>query len=494
MRKLSTGNKTRFTIFTIIIIGIVIVLLIFLSKALQFEKEIYTISKEVALYDKDYEYVSLTSDAIIEKKWTGKYYLTEPETIQSYDLGTSVVAFDTIKNRLNLYGTFFEVGLDGEVSKRTKNTEISDLLNSKLYKIEDRKYLIVAQDISNTTQTIVTENYLIIIIDKSGNTLLLNNKMNIKTINALVLETDLFQFDVANEKLLVGDEKIDLKKIIGSTNQYVEPVKKVETENTEQGNQNNSGRFATSSTSTSVTIGSPTTAIINSNTGATNTGTSITSPTTSTPVTKPTSSNSNVTNNNEEKSNQRAISNVKSVNLRSVNPGETYIDVQYSVIDPENEYQVVYILITGDNMNKMIALDKSKDFYKITDLTQNTDYTLTLGYKLIKSDSTIEEVQEDIINVKTQKLQGILKITKVTENKIYFNLKLDKNSSYDNAKVSITINGNKLKKQISVDTGHAIQTNGWTSSIEKTEEMIGKLTLTLEGVEDLKLTTSAQIY
>ena len=149
MRKLSAGNKTRFVIFTLIIISIILVLLIILNKTLNLEKEKYAIEKDVVTYDKDYEYVSLTTDAVIQKKWTGRYYLNELETGLSYDLGTSAVTYNPIKNKLNLYGTFFEVALDGEVTRTTKNVEISNILDSKIYKIEDRKYLIVSKNISN---------------------------------------------------------------------------------------------------------------------------------------------------------------------------------------------------------------------------------------------------------------------------------------------------------------------------------------------------------
>lgn len=72
MRNLSEGNKTKFTMFAVIIIGIIAILLFFLSKALGFDKEIYEISKDTSIYDANYEYIDLTSDATIEKKWTRK--------------------------------------------------------------------------------------------------------------------------------------------------------------------------------------------------------------------------------------------------------------------------------------------------------------------------------------------------------------------------------------------------------------------------------------
>lgn len=47
----------------------------------------------------------------------------------------------------------------------------------------------------------------------------------------MIISTDDFKFDVANEILTYNDENINLKKIIGSTNEYV----KREEENTTEG-------------------------------------------------------------------------------------------------------------------------------------------------------------------------------------------------------------------------------------------------------------------
>lgn len=483
MRKLSAGNKTRFTIFALIIISTILVLIIILNKALTFQKEEYAVEKDIVTYDKEYEYVSLTSDAIIQKKWTGKYYLNEPETGLSYELGTSAVTYNPIKNKLNLYGTFFEVALDGEVTKTNKNIEVSDMLNSKLYKIEDRKYLIVSRNISNENGSLTAENYLMVVIDKSGNTLLLNNTIDVKTINAIVLETDTFKFDVANEKLIYDETIIDLKKIIGSSNEYVQPEPKEE-EKEEENNNNGNGTTinvggSNSQSSTNVTV----------NVGG-STGTNGSTPSGSTGTNNGANTNNQTNNTNQNNATQV----IKSVSLRSVTPGATYLDVSYLITDPQGQYQVVYLSIDGGGYVDNISLDKTKDFYRIIGLSPNTEYTVSLGYKVMKSDATVEEITEDVLNVKTLKLQGNLSITKVTEKEIYFNLKIDNSSKYDNAKLYVYINDTKQNSYIEVNIEQAISQAGWTSSIERTDDMVGKITLSLQDVEDVELTTSAQIY
>ncbi len=75
-----------------------------------------------------------------------------------------------------------------------------------------------------------------VIIDKLGNALLLNNEINAKTINEMIISTDEFSFDVANESLVYDNENIDLKKIIGSTNEHVKQEKENETTNQQKYN------------------------------------------------------------------------------------------------------------------------------------------------------------------------------------------------------------------------------------------------------------------
>ena len=116
----------------------------------------------------------------------------------------------------------FKVLLDGQVEKYSKDTTIKNTSEDAFYKIADREYLMISNSIKNESGSISTSKYLYIIIDKSGNTLLLNNEIYARTINPIVLSTSSYRFDIANEKLIVGNEEINLKDIIGSTNEYVE--------------------------------------------------------------------------------------------------------------------------------------------------------------------------------------------------------------------------------------------------------------------------------
>ena len=222
MRSLAAGNKKRFAIFAIIIIIIIILLITCLRLALNHEVEEYRIESNVTLYDSEYEPLQPEEAGTIIKKWDGNYYLTLDNTNETYKLNPEVVSYNGNNSQVTLYGDVFKVLLDGQVEKYSKDTTIRNTSEDAFYKIADRQYLMISNSIKNESGSISTSKYLYIIIDKSGNTLLLNNEIYARTINPIVLSTSSYRFDIANEKLIVGNEEINLKDIIGSTNEYVE--------------------------------------------------------------------------------------------------------------------------------------------------------------------------------------------------------------------------------------------------------------------------------
>lgn len=155
----------------------------------------------------------------MQAKWDGKYYL-ETSGKEQYKLGEQVVAYQTNTSALDLYGKMYQIQMDGSVQKLVGDNKIADFKQDNIYKLADRKYLITSSKITNDTGKLNTKNYLLIILDKAGNTLLLNNEVNAKTIKPMLIKTPSFEFDIANEKIIYEEKEIDLKKIIGSTNEY----------------------------------------------------------------------------------------------------------------------------------------------------------------------------------------------------------------------------------------------------------------------------------
>ena len=473
MRSLAAGNKKRFAIFAIIIIIIIILLITCLRLALNHEVEEYQIESNVTLYDSEYEPLQPEEAGTITKKWDGNYYLTLDNTKETFKLNPEVVSFNENNSQVTLYGDVFKVLLDGQVEKYSKDTTIKNTSEDQFYKIADREYLMISNSIKNESGSISTSKYLYIIIDKSGNTLLLNNQIYAKTINPIVLSTNSYKFDIANEKLIVGNDEIDLKKIIGSSNEYVEKddEKDIDWQNLIPDNQgtssndNNSDSSQNSDGSTANNQGG-----VQSEAG-TNAGTSNEESGSST-------GGGTIINNNTE-INKTPLS--KSVSLRGAIATSSYIDIEYAVQDPENRYQTVYAFIEAVGYENTIALDKNATTYRLTDLEPNTEYKITLGYKEITEDNEIVDNIEDVLSVRTTKLNASLDVTRVStgSKRVYFNLKLDQNYAFDYAKIALYVDGVK-ESDMDFNLTEAVKAAGW-SNVLTYENYGSEITLVLEG-------------
>lgn len=471
MRSLAAGNKKRFAIFAIIIIIIVILLITCLRLALNHEVEKYRIESNVTLYDSEYEPLQPEEAGTITKKWDGNYYLTLDNTNETYKLNPEVVSFNGNNSQVTLYGEVFKVLLDGQVEKYSKDTTIRNTSEDAFYKIADRQYLMISNSIKNESGSISTSKYLYIIIDKSGNTLLLNNEIYARTINPIVLSTSSYRFDIANEKLIVGNEEINLKDIIGSTNEYVEKEEEKDMDwqnlipeyngGTSESGSDNSGNGQNADGS-----------VINNQGGdqsGTNAGTSGNAG----------NGGSTIINNSNSSTNQTPLS--KSVSLRGAIATSSYIDIEYAVQDPQNRYQTVYAFVEAVGYENTIALDKNATTYRLTDLEPNTEYKITLGYKEITEANEVVDNIEDVLSVRTTKINASIDITRVGtgSKKVYFNLKLDQNYAFDYAKIALYVDGVK-ESDMDVNLTQAVKADGW-SDVLTYENYGSEITVQLEG-------------
>ena len=459
MRNLTSGNKMNFTIFAFIVLIILVILCTAVVMVLRTDKEEYDVLSTSSIYDKNYNYIELENDAKISKKWTGNYYLKENTTKKEYNLGNYAVSFNKNQKTLDLYGNFYQVLKGGDISKISGYNTVSGNVQSQFYKIDDRKYLIVARNIKNDTGSLSTQNYLIVIIDKLGNALLLNNEINAKTINEMIISTDDFQFDVANEVLTYNDENINLKKIIGSTNEYVKPEEeKTENQNdvtneTEVAEVENGGTTTSTTTSTTTRQDSTSTTVIQNggDSGNTKQDTSWVGSLNSW-IQKVASGFQSIYNGNSGKKEDTTLT--KSIALNSLSAETTSLDINYTVKDPENKYNVVYAIVSDGTKSYSISLDKNATSYKLTGLEPNKNYSVEIGYKVIYSDSSTDEKVEYTMTVKTKEPTENLAITKVSTDKIYYTLKLDSNFVYDAGAKLVIYNNDSVYSEIKLTSGN----------------------------------------
>ena len=158
----------------------------------------------------------------------------------------------------------------------------------------------------------------------------------------------------------------------------------------------------------------------------------------------------------------------RSIALNGISAGTTYIDINYTVVDPENKYNVVYATLTQGTESIDISLNKDETQYRITGLRPDSNYTVDLGYKIIYADAKTEDVKEDTMSVKTKKQTESLQITKVSTDKIYYTLRLDSNYVYDEGcKIAVYVN-NEVQEDLEIELNSIMLENaalsGYTGS------------------------------
>lgn len=444
MRKLTSGNKINFTVFAIVIIVIIVVLVVCLRYVMGIDKTIYQIEPNTFVYDSENVPVLIENGGTMQAKWDGNYHLESTDGT-SYNLGPQSIMYNKSAGKVSLYGKMYQVFSDASVQTLSGQTEFINFSEDRFYKLADRKYLIISDSISNEQKNIQTRRYLLIILDKAGNTLLLNNEINAKTINPMSLITPSFTFDIANEKLIFGENKIDLTKIIGSTNKYEE---KVEVADNKNQNNNNNGETTIIQNSSSTSNNNNSSQVIVNGNGNNN------------------SSSSNISGDNNEEGGG-GVNNTpldKNVSLRSATATSSSITINYSVVDPESKYQTVYINVDGD-ISKTVSLDKANTSYTINKLSPNTDYRITFGVREINTDGTISERIEDTLIVRTDRVSTDINITRVTSTNIYFNFKMDSNYIYDSADIVLYVDGNEIERK-NIEIGESTSSEGWNSSFK----------------------------
>ena len=420
MRKYDIKNKKYIGIVLGIGIVIVIIFSIFLKKVLDAGKIEYTVSANSVVFDADKNMITTDKEATLKVKWSGNYYMIYDE--EMINLTDHAIVYQLDSGDLALYGTFYEVLNTGDVNILKDETIIESSVKSHFYKLDDRKYLIVDRTIESEDGLLVASNYLIVNLDKSGNATFLNNNINLKTFKPKVLKTSSYTFDIANEIINFGGEDIDLKEIIGSTNEYGE-------------NNNLNGGSGTGSDTSGVTSGTTGSAggIGGSGNGGSGGGGGGTGDGT---IGAGSIGNSDTNTSYEGDYNSGvsdgAVSDIinatKNTSVIRITTSLTSIGVDYVVYDPNNEYQSVYVELEESNnpeRSSIVNLSKNDTNITISDLSFNTMYNLYFKYTYYDDTGVLKEDTFDEVTVSTKTPSMALSVTGIIDNKLYYKITLD---------------------------------------------------------------------
>lgn len=414
MRKYDIKNKRNIGI----IIGISIIIIIMFSLVIKFflslSKEEYIVSKGNIVFDKDKTTIKLNSEGKIKTKWKGEYYLTYDG--KDYELGNTALAFNEETTEIKLYGRYYEISSGSEINITSNETTIKNSLLTKFYKLADRKYLIIDKEIKSADNLLSTTDFLLVELDKAGNATLTNHKVNLKTFSETQIITSNYTFDIATEILTYGSDKIDLKKIIGSSNNYTkEDLIPDESKNTNDNVTNidtsdNNGTNTTGKNYENNTGG-------NGNTTGGNGG-------------------NNTSGNTIEEIKKAA----KQTSVVSVTSTVNKIIIDYVIYDPYKEYTSVYMEVQKEDSDKVevIYLNANNTRYELKDILPNTKYNLKFKYTTTEDGQTIiKEFSNTTIS--TQKPKLSLKVTKTRVGEITYVITTDNSYKLTKADLVVTI-------------------------------------------------------
>ncbi len=412
-RKYDIRNKRSFIFIAILMVLIIGVFSLFIYKYTSVSRISYKLDAGTVVQDVLKNYLVLDEDATLKIRWNDRYYLEyQNETI---NLGKKVITYNTITGIMKLYGTFYEIDETGKVLENTAETILPNTTDCKFYKLDDREYLLVDTKIYSADRKIDASSYLFVELDKQGNAKLTNDKLNLKTITKTTLMTSEYTFDINNEILSYDKYNINLKKIIGSTNQFTDKEEKPT-----GGSNGNTGTGEGNGTGTG---------------GGTGVGNGI-----GTGVGPGDVINNNNTNQGTVVDKEEIIDKLKMTSVIRIVEGLTQIDIDYVVYDPYNEYTSVFVEVIGNGKIETIHLNKNETHITLNNLLANTKYTLNFVYNT-NNETTGDLVRNTFASYDVSTLLpkyeiSIYKISKVNNKLTY---KVDLQSGYPITAVNVNL-------------------------------------------------------
>lgn len=401
MRKYDIKNKRNIGIIIGISVIIIIMFSLIIKLFLSHDHREYLVDTGSLIFDKDKTIVKLDKSGIIKKKWNNDYYLTYND--KSILLGTAAISYNEDTGKIVLYGKYYEIGAGDDIVVTDGETEIKSSALTKFYKLADRKYLVIDKEIKTTDGLLSTTDFLLVDLDKVGNATLTNHKVSLKSFGGTTIVTSNYTFDVQNEILTYGSNKIDLKKIIGSSNTYTkEELIPEENKGSSSDNITNIGTDKTEN--------------------------------------KPGDSSG------ENKPGTTVVEEVKKATKRtsviSTNSTTNKITIDYVIYDPKKEYTSVYMEVNEEGTNKIdtIHLTASDTKYEINNLFPNTKYNLTFKYSYLDEENNLKTDVFDNISVTTKKPKINLKVTNISNGNIKYLITTDNTYNIEKGTIKVFIN------------------------------------------------------
>lgn len=442
MRKLSKQNTMSFNALGIMLVAGLVVFSSAVVFVVKNRNEAYPVAPGSTVYTEDNEYVDMTDEGSVRKKWDNKYYLKTADD-DVYCLGKNTVIYDPTASSMTIYGDSYKINGDGTVDKLKDVNVVEDMNTPSLYKLRDRLYVMTGRDINSTDSSLSSDGYVTINIHKSGSAMIMNDDYYVNVIEPIVLESDGLYFDVSSELMAKDGNVVSLKNIIGSTNLYSkrpllytegiveEPDAQLMANNPEVitimggngGAGGTGGQGGTGGTGgaggTGGSGGFGGDGGLGGNGGAGGSG--------GTGGVGGQGGNGGLGGDGGDggqggEGSDASISATKWISLKKATASVSSIDVEYFVNDLTNDYVDVFLNVYDPSANnplkETVHLSKTDTQYTVTGLEPGKNYKLEMGYQAYKKDANdnteLVTVTQDVAKVTTKADIAYIEINKVS--------------------------------------------------------------------------------
>lgn len=218
MRAFERKNIRTFSLFGILISIALIAMSLVVYKSVSSKDNHFDVLANSLIYTDEDRVIEVATDTEVVKKWNDNYYLVHNGKTEN--VGSHPIIFNRSLNSLDVLGSTYRIYEDGTTQKYVNGLNITDFTRPQIYKLNDREYLFVGDTIASLDGTFSANNFIRIALDKNGNALLQSVGINSKTINPIVLFCRDTYFDLSSELLFSNGIEVNLRKVIGSTNEY----------------------------------------------------------------------------------------------------------------------------------------------------------------------------------------------------------------------------------------------------------------------------------
>ena len=445
MRRLTRKAMISFNIFAAAVLLMVALFVIVIVSVTQANAASYLIPAGSTVFDKSDYAITTSVDGKITKTADNNYLLNLTNGGGEYNLGCSVVAYQQNSGTVRLFGDAYQVFGDGSVDKLSGETLIDDVATPSFYKLADRKYVLIGSAIQSSDQLFQASNFLYVVIDKNGNAQLLNDLVNLKTVEPMVLLCGDVNFNVAEERLVLADNVIDLTRILGTSNEYSPEAAQQNENNVGEngeiiirgGNGGNGGAGGSGGTGGTGGTG-----------GKGGTG---------------------VAPEDKEEEYDFTLNNVLS--LRGVKTTANTVEISYLINDPTGEFAMAFLRVrsfiddgTGAAFDQKIGLNASAAKQVVTGLSPGTQYVISIGYRPLNASDTDPDRITDSVKVTTRSITAQIGVNRLSKDEVTFKLLMDGSFKIDSGEIVLYADGTEQSRK-AIDTAAACSADGWTSSL-----------------------------